>query len=216
MSYPYKNDGHGFNYDMHNAAMGIHEVVHPHQVSGDSFLGSKGISNSPASSSSTSRRAETFVPMNIQRGHRDGSWTVLFQANAERNSMSIPLHECIYPSGGMRLKDAQEIMFPTLDRNQARVFNLIIAWPGYDTLEYPIDIGTNEAPITRGGLARQIAYQFFGFFTQCNNGMLTQKSDFKWKVGGPDGYSFNQMNLSTFWNVEGTSWSASVRVLTVV
>lgn len=31
-------------------------------------------------------------------------------------------------------------------------------------MEYPIDIGTNEVPITRADLARQIAYHFFGFF----------------------------------------------------
>ncbi|KAG1727116.1 hypothetical protein EDB19DRAFT_1914340 [Suillus lakei] len=127
--------------------------------------------------------------------------------------MSIPLHECIYPSGGLRLKDAQEIMFSTFDRNQVRFFNLIIAWPGYDPVEYPIDIGTNEAPITRVGLARQIAYHFFGFATACHNGIFTQRSDFQWKIGGQDGYSFHQMHLSTFWNIEDTSWSASIRVL---
>ncbi|KAG1845523.1 hypothetical protein DFJ58DRAFT_893783 [Suillus subalutaceus] len=153
---------------------------------------------STQSSGSTSNSVEMFVPMNIPQYNRDGSSIVMFQANAERNSLSISLEECLQPG---------------VDRTQVQTFKLVIAWPGYDTVEYPINIGTNEAPITRADLARQIAYHFFGFFSQCDNGRFTQRSLFEWKVGGQDGYSFHQIYLSTFWNIEGTSWSASIRVL---
>lgn len=205
-----------FPYNTYNNTLGIHQVVHPHQssshVSFDMPI-SLGLNHSIQSSGSSSHGVEMFVPMNIPQYNRDGSSTVMFQANTERNSLSIPLEECLQPGGGPHLKDAHEIMFPTVDRTQVHIFKLVIAWPGYDTVEYPIDIGTNEVPITRADLARQIAYHFFGFFIQCNNGHFTQKSLFQWKVGGRDGYSFHQIHLSTFWNIEGTSWSASVRVL---
>jgi hypothetical protein len=123
-----------------------------------------------------------FVPMNIPQYNRDGSLTVLFQMNTKRNSLSIPLEKCLDGSGHC-LKNPDEIMFSTVDRTQVHTFKLVIAvslrtlnslrrliqfqWPGYNTVEYPIDIGTNEAPITRAQLARQIAYHFFGFFKVC-------------------------------------------------
>lgn len=212
-----QNSGHErFPYAMYNHTLGIHQVVHPRQLSRHTLFDtpiSSASNPSIQSSGSTSHSVEMFVPMNIPQYTRDGSSIVMFQANTERNSLSIPLEECLQSGGGLHLKDAQEIMFPTVDRTQVQTFKLIIAWPGYDTLEYPIDIGTNEVPITRADLARQIAYHFFGFFSQCDNGRFTQRSHFEWKVGGQDGYSFHQIYLSTFWNIEGTSWSASIRVL---
>ncbi|KAG1757921.1 hypothetical protein EDB19DRAFT_1901409 [Suillus lakei] len=212
MSYLQQNGGHDrFPYVMYNNTLGIHQVVLPHQLSGHSSFGMDPVS-SASSSGSTSHSVEMFVPMNIPQYNRDGSSTVMFQVNTDRNSLSIPLEECLQPGGGPRLKDAQEIMFPTIDRTQVRILKFVIAWPGYDTVEYPIDIGTKEVPITRADLARQIAYHFFGFFIQCDNGRFTQRSHFLWKVGGRYGYSFHQIHLSTFWNIEGTSWGASVRV----
>lgn len=65
--------------------------------------------------------------MNIPQYNKDGSSTVMFQVNTERNSLSIPLEKCLQPSGGAHLKDAQEIMFPTVDRTQVQTFNLVIA-----------------------------------------------------------------------------------------
>ncbi|KAG1908447.1 uncharacterized protein F5891DRAFT_1179966 [Suillus fuscotomentosus] len=218
MSYSQQNSGHErFPYAMYNNTLGIHQVVHPHQISDHpSFINMPISSASNPSiqySGSTSHSVEKFVPMDIPQYNKDGSSTVMFQVNTERNSLSIPLEKCLQPSGGAHLKNAQEIMFPTVDRTQVQTFNLVIAWPGYDTVEFPIDIGTNEKPITRADLARQIAYHFFGFFIQCDSGHLTQRSLFQWKVGGRDGYKFHQIRLSTFWNIEGTSWAASVRVL---
>ncbi|KAG1730413.1 uncharacterized protein EDB91DRAFT_786575 [Suillus paluster] len=216
MSHPHQDNGYGFNYDSHsfnydmdNNTQGIHQVVLPHQVSGHSSFGVN--SSSSASSSGTSHGAEVFVPMNLPRGKRNGS-TVLFQVGAERNSLSIPLEECLQPGGSPRLKNPHEIMFPTLNRTQVPFLKLVIAWSGYDAVEYLINIGTNEAPITRADLARQIAYSFVGFFNLCNDGILPPRS-LSWKVGGRDGYSFQQMHLSAFWNIEGNSWAASIRVL---
>lgn len=217
MSYLQRNDSHErFPYAMYNNTLGIHQVVHPHQSSSHTSFDMPIFSASNPSihsSSSISHSVEMFVPMNIPQYNRDGSSTVMFQVNTERNSLSIPLEECLQPAGGPHLKNAQEIMFPTVDRTQVQTFKLVIAWPGYDTVEYPIDLGTNEVPITRGDLARQIAYHFRGFFIQCDNGHFTQRSHFQWKVGGRNGFSFHQIYLSTFWNIEGTSWAASVRVL---
>jgi hypothetical protein len=79
------------------------------------------------SSSSISHSVEMFVPMNIPQYNRDGSSTVMFQVNTERNSLSIPLEECLQPAGGPHLKNAQEIMFPTVDRTQVQTFKLVIA-----------------------------------------------------------------------------------------
>lgn len=217
MSYLQQNSGHErFPYAMYNNTLGIHQVVHLHQLGGRASFDmpiSTASDPSVQPSGNTSHSVEMFVPMNIPQYNRDGSSTVMFQVNTKRNSLSIPLDECLQPGGGPRLKDAQEVMFPTVDRTQVQTFKFVIAWPGYDTVEYPIDIGTNEVPITRADLARQIAYHFFGFFIQCDNGHLTQRSHLQWKVGGRDGYSFHQIHLSTFWNIEGTSWGASVRVL---
>ncbi|KAG0704444.1 hypothetical protein DFH29DRAFT_1067977 [Suillus ampliporus] len=212
MSYPHQNDDQSFNYDMYNNTLGVHQVVHNHQLRGHPSFGVNNIAS--ASSSGTSHSVEMFVPMNIPRHNRDGSLTVLFQLNNERNSLSVPLDECLKPDGGLRLKNPQEIMFLTLDRIQSPFLNLVIAWPGYDTVVYPIEIGTIEAPITRIQLARQIAYAFFLFSNSCddNNFTQTQRSH-SWKVGGQDGYSFLQMHLSAFWNIEGNAWGASIRVL---
>ncbi|KAG2160091.1 uncharacterized protein EDB93DRAFT_1113402 [Suillus bovinus] len=205
-----------FPYAMYNNTLGIHQVVHPHQLSDHpSFVIPISSASNPSmqSSGSTSPSVKAFVPMNIPQYNRDGSSTVMFQVNTEKNSLCVPLEECLQPGGGPHLKDAHEIMFPTVDRTQVQTFKLVIAWPGYDTVEYPIDIGTNEMPITRADLARQIAYHFFGFCIQCDNGHFIQSSHLQWKIGGRDGYSFHQIHLSTFWNIEGTSWAASVRVL---
>jgi hypothetical protein len=75
----------------------------------------------------TSHSVEMFVPMNIPQYNRDGSSTVMFQVNTKRNSLSIPLDECLQPGGGPRLKDAQEVMFPTVDRTQVQTFKFVIA-----------------------------------------------------------------------------------------
>jgi hypothetical protein len=64
--------------------------------------------------------------MNIPQYNRDGSLTVLFQINTERNSLSIPLEKCLDGSGHC-LRDPEEIMFPTVDRTQVRIFQLVIA-----------------------------------------------------------------------------------------
>ncbi|OAX36273.1 hypothetical protein K503DRAFT_784475 [Rhizopogon vinicolor AM-OR11-026] len=216
MSYPHQNHDYSFNYDMYNHTFGIHQVVRPYQLGRDQSSGGNVASSAsdPIQSSGISHSVEIFVPMNIPQYNRDGSLTVLFQMNTERNSLSIPLEKCLDDSGH-HLTNPDEIMFSTVDRTQVYAFKLVIAfqWPGYDTVEYPIDIGTNEAPVTRAQLARQIAYHFFGFFKLCDSGHFTQKSDFQWKVGGQGGYSFYQMHLSAFWNIEGTSWGASIRVL---
>ena len=66
-----------------------------------------------------------FVPMHIPQYSRDGSSTILFQLNTERNSLSISLKKCL--DGSHDLKDPEEVMFPTLDRTQVRFLKLIIA-----------------------------------------------------------------------------------------
>jgi len=63
--------------------------------------------------------------MNIPQYNRDGSLTVLFQTNTEKNSLSISLEECLGDS--RRLKDPDEVMFLTFDRTQVQNFQLVIA-----------------------------------------------------------------------------------------
>jgi hypothetical protein len=77
-------------------------------------------------SSGISHSVEMFVPMSLLQHSRDGSLTVLFQRNAERNSLSIPLDKCL-DGIGHHLKDPEEIMFPTIDRTQVQFLRLVIA-----------------------------------------------------------------------------------------
>ncbi|KAG0691523.1 hypothetical protein DFH29DRAFT_1010863 [Suillus ampliporus] len=76
-------------------------------------------------------------------------------------------------------------MFPTLNHTHFPYLKIIIAWPGYNTIEYLIEIGMITAPITRAQLAHQIAYAFFMFVNSCNDGNFTRtQSSHLWKVGG--------------------------------
>lgn len=148
MSYLQQNSGHErFPYAMYNNTLGIHQVVHLHQLGGrasfDMPISTASVSficivnlfamingdqdPSVQPSGNTSHSVETFVPMNIPQYNRDGSSTVMFQVNTKRNSLSIPLNECLQPGGGPRLKDAQEVMFPTVDRTQVQTFKFVIA-----------------------------------------------------------------------------------------
>ncbi|KAG0698285.1 hypothetical protein DFH29DRAFT_941876 [Suillus ampliporus] len=101
-------------------------------------------------------------------------------------------------------------MFPTLDRTQSPCLKLVIAWPGYNTVEYPMEIGTIEEPMTRVQLARQIAHAYFVFYNS-DAVTLTQRSHW-WKIGERDGYLFRHMRLSHLWNIEGNAWAASIKL----
>ncbi|KAG0698283.1 hypothetical protein DFH29DRAFT_941829 [Suillus ampliporus] len=210
MTYPRPNSDHYFNYDMYNNTFGIHQDVQNHQLSGHPYFRA----NIPFAQSSGTSHSMEFVPTHIPRPNRDRSSTLFFRVDNEWNSLSVPLGECIQPNGGLRLKDPREIMFQTLNRTHSPYLKIIIAWPGYNTVEYPIEIGTIAAPITRAQLARQIAYAFSMFVNSCNDGNFTRtQSSHLWKVGGRDGIMFHQMHLSEFWNIEGNAWCASIGVL---
>ncbi|KAG0704443.1 hypothetical protein DFH29DRAFT_1078223 [Suillus ampliporus] len=210
MSYLNLNGARPIYYYIYDNQGVMHPVVQNLQSSGHPSFGANRIASTLFSH--TFYNVDIFVPMNIPQHNKDDSLTVLFHVDDEMDCLSFPsLRECRRLDGGPRLKNPQEIMFPTLNRTQSPVLKLVIAWPGYDTVEYPIEIGTIEKPITRGQLARQIARAFFAFFNS-DAVTLTQRSH-PWKIGGPDGYSFHDMHLSAFWNIEGNAWGASIKVL---